>query len=987
MRKAFFAQPARRLVSIVALGWATLPGLATAQDMPAPASVPPADAAAAPGTVAADAPASPSGPIVVTGTRIASGFDAPTPVSVLGADRLAERGAGNIGDALNELPAFRSTQTPASTGLSAAAGYIGGRILDLRGLGSVRTLTLVDGKRFVPSTTQATVDTNMIPSILLQRAEVVTGGASAVYGSDAVSGVVNLLLDKKLTGYRFNAQAGISKYGDASTRQIGVAGGWALADNAHLILGGEYEANDGVEACRVREWCRDGFINWGRNPGQAGLPANNILGNVHPWSASYNGVTTPPSSAYAGRAVPALRPIDGITFGRDGTPRRFQFGSLVNSLYQVGGESDGPGENVYFDFPIVSPTERYNAMAHVTWEPTSALTLELSGNYGHSEGRHRAVAYRNTALTIRSDNAFLPRSADPTLDIPTILAASGLTSFTLGKGFDDIGPGQLQVRNTVIRAVAQARYDLGGGWKADAYYQFGRNKFRSDLTGGTVTSRLLNAIDAVSVGGTPTCRINADASTANDDPACVPLNPFGYANGPTFAGAKAYVTANGYQTNITTEHVVAANVTGSLFDLPGGPLGVAVGGEYRNDAVKGDADALSRGNRFFTGGGSLISGRIAVTEGYGEIEAPILRNVSFFDELALNGAIRRTHYNRSSDFFPSSSLSVTTWKIGGTWAPIEALRFRATRSRDIRAPNVSELFGPTTLAQGILTDPARGGVQTVAPITQGSNPNLQPEKANTFTVGAVIQPRGGFLGRFRASVDYYRIEIKDAISTLGQQNIVTRCFQGDPLSCSLVTRDGSGAITNIVDTQQNVNKLIARGVDIELSYRQPLGGEASLNTRVLASNVIDLITVDAVGPTERAGQTGLRAGTPPGIPDWTIDGLVTLDLADRFSFSTHVRWINKGFYNAAFIGPNQAGYVITGPNSSNTNSVPSKTYVDLVATFKVRQQGTQKFDVFFGVDNLFDTDPPRVPGANGSGNNVLFNPVGQSFKAGVRGTF
>jgi iron complex outermembrane recepter protein len=987
MRKAFSARPARRLVSIVALGWATLPGLATAQDMPAPASVPPADAAAAPGTVAADAPASPSGPIVVTGTRIASGFDAPTPVSVLGADRLAERGAGNIGDALNELPAFRSTQTPASTGLSAAAGYIGGRILDLRGLGSVRTLTLVDGKRFVPSTTQATVDTNMIPSILLQRAEVVTGGASAVYGSDAVSGVVNLLLDKKLTGYRFNAQAGISKYGDASTRQIGVAGGWALADNAHLILGGEYEANDGVEACRVREWCRDGFINWGRNPGQAGLPANNILGNVHPWSASYNGVTTPPSSAYAGRAVPALRPIDGITFGRDGTPRRFQFGSLVNSLYQVGGESDGPGENIYFDFPIVSPTERYNAMAHVTWEPTPALTLELSGNYGHSEGRHRAVAYRNTALTIRSDNAFLPRSADPTLDIPTILAASGLTSFTLGKGFDDIGPGQLQVRNTVIRAVAQARYDLGGGWKADAYYQFGRNKFRSDLTGGTVTSRLLNAIDAVSVGGTPTCRINADASTANDDPACVPLNPFGYANGPTFAGAKAYVTANGYQTNITTEHVVAANVTGSLFDLPGGPLGVAVGGEYRNDAVKGDADALSRGNRFFTGGGSLISGRIAVTEGYGEIEAPILRNVSFFDELALNGAIRRTHYNRSSDFFPSSSLSVTTWKIGGTWAPIEALRFRATRSRDIRAPNVSELFGPTTLAQGILTDPARGGVQTVAPITQGSNPNLQPEKANTFTVGAVIQPRGGFLGRFRASVDYYRIEIKDAISTLGQQNIVTRCFQGDPLSCSLVTRDGSGAITNIVDTQQNVNKLIARGVDIELSYRQPLGGEASLNTRVLASNVIDLITVDAVGPTERAGQTGLRAGTPPGIPDWTIDGLVTLDLADRFSFSTHVRWINKGFYNAAFIGPDQAGYVITGPNSSNTNSVPSKTYVDLVATFKVRQQGTQKFDVFFGVDNLFDTDPPRVPGANGSGNNVLFNPVGQSFKAGVRGTF
>lgn len=264
MRMAFCDRPGRGLVSIIALAGTSVPAIALAQSLPA---VPPATAAQADeGAVGDDVNAAEGGPIVVTGTRIASGFDAPTPVSVMGAERLAERGASNIGDALNELPAFRSTQTPASTGLSAAAGYVGGRILDLRGLGSVRTLTLVDGKRFVPSTTQATVDTNMIPSILLQRAEVVTGGASAVYGSDAVSGVVNLLLDKKLTGYRFNAQAGVSKYGDASTRQIGIAGGWAIGDRAHLILGGEYEANDGVEACRVREWCANGQINWGRTP-------------------------------------------------------------------------------------------------------------------------------------------------------------------------------------------------------------------------------------------------------------------------------------------------------------------------------------------------------------------------------------------------------------------------------------------------------------------------------------------------------------------------------------------------------------------------------------------------------------------------------------------------------------------------------------------------------------------------------------------------
>src|SRR6187399_2290420 len=182
--------------------------------------------------------------IIVTGSRIASGFNEPTPVTIVGADRLQERALANIGDALNELPAFRSTNTPASGGLGAAAGgYVGGRILDLRGLGAVRTLTLVDGKRFVPSTTEATVDTNMIPSIMLSRVEVVTGGASAVYGSDAVSGVVNLIMDTRFEGVRANAMYGQTEYDDNRTAQFGVAGGWALGDNLHLVVGGEYERN------------------------------------------------------------------------------------------------------------------------------------------------------------------------------------------------------------------------------------------------------------------------------------------------------------------------------------------------------------------------------------------------------------------------------------------------------------------------------------------------------------------------------------------------------------------------------------------------------------------------------------------------------------------------------------------------------------------------------------------------------------------------
>lgn len=944
-------------------------------------------------------PAPAGGDIIVTGSRLATGFNAPTPVSVVGAERLEARGSTNVGDALNEMPSFRSTQTPASSGLSAAAGYVGGRILDLRGLGSVRTLTLVDGKRFVPSTTQATVDTNMIPSIMLSRAEVVTGGASAAYGSDAVAGVVNLILDHDFEGIKANAQQSITRYGDNSTTQLGIAGGVKLGSSLHLIIGGEYEKGRGVGPCAEREWCREEWLNWGRNPGTNTIPANNIMSNVSPWSASYNGVTTPPASAYVGQLVPTLRPIDGITFNADGTPRRFQFGTNVNNLYQVGGDSDGDGENIYFGgLYIVSPTERYSTMANLKWEASPDLSIGLNLSHGHLTGRHRAVAYRNTAITIRDDNPFIPRSDDPTLDIPTILAENGLTSFTLGKGFDDVGQGEITIKNNVYRAVLSVDGRISDNWSFDAYYQFGRNKFTSRVKGASIGSRFLKALDAVQTpDGNIVCRVNADAVTTNDDAACVPLNPFGYGNGPNFEAAKAYVTADAYQTNKTTQHVLAANIVGSLFDLPAGPVGIAIGGEYRSDKVVGDADPLSVANQFFSGNGSLISGKIDVTEGYVETEVPIFSGTPFFNELSFNGAIRRTHYKRSSDFHPNSTVNVTTWKIGGVWEPIEAIRFRATRSRDIRAPNVSELFGPTLALQGILTDPNRGGLQTTTPITQGSNPNLSPEKANTFTVGMVIQPTDGFLSRFRGSIDYYDIKIDDAISTLGQQNIVTRCYEGDALSCSLITRDpadvdGDGNVsnnplTNVVDVFQNVNRLIVRGIDFELSYKQPLGRLGTLDTRVLASYLKDLITQDSAGSTQRAGQTGLRAGTPPGIPDWTVDLLTTWNYDDAFSLTGHVRYINKGFYNAAFVGAEQDGFDITSPNSSNTNKVPAKTYVDLMMTYRLKTDGDTGFTFYAGVDNIFDVDPPRIPGANGTGNNVLFNPVGQTFKAGVRMNF
>ncbi len=971
-------------VSAAALLAALAGAPAHAQDAPAaPVAGTPQDAA----TQDSPADTAPAGvtdgaveDIVVTGTRLGGGFSAPSPVSVVGTARLEQRGIANVADALNEVPAFRASNTPASGELNPNAGYVGGRILDLRGLGAVRTLTLVDGKRFVPSTTQATVDTNMIPSILLERAEVVTGGASAQYGSDAVAGVANLILNHRLEGIRATAQTGVTKYGDNGNVTIGLGAGTRIGDNVRFVIGGEYENSQGIGDCQARPFCRTEVLNFGRNPGYLALPANNILGDVRPSTVPFNGVTVPPTAAYSGRPTPLLRPIDGITFGPDGTPRRFQYGSLVNNLYMVGGE--GEGRNAYFkDLYFSAPLERYAVTANVDWEVSPGLTFSLMGNYGHLTSSYSATVYRNPNFTIRNDNPFLPRSSDPSLDIPTLLAQGNLTSFQMGKGFVELGRPDITTNNDLYRIVASVKGTISSRFDWDAYYQYGRNEFRNDVTNHTITSRMLLALDAVrDPSGQIVCRVNADANPANNDPNCVAFNPFGQQSSQA---ARDYVTADGFQTNNTTQHVVAGNIRGKLFDLPAGAVAIAVGGEYRSDSVQGDADDLSRSLAFFSANGSRVSGKIEVVEGYVEGEIPILRGESFANELSISGAIRRTRYNRSSELAPSSDLSVTTYKYGAVYEPIPAIRFRATNSRDIRAPNVSELFGPTTAISGIVTDPSRGGAQTNPRIFSGSNPSLRPERADTFTAGVVLKPSGGFLGRFRASIDYYEIKVDDAIATLGQQNIATRCFEGLQSACDLIVRGADGSITQVTDVLQNVNEVINRGVDAEIEYRQPLGALGDVNFRLLTTYVKDFITVDAVGATNRAGQTGLRGGTPAGLPDLVLDGLVSWTL-NNFTLNAHGRFINSGFYNAAFVGPEQDGYDQNLVNSSSTNAVPSRGYLDLLAQYKLDYGPDRSFTVFLGIDNVTNTMPPLNPGSHGTGNAIIFSPFGQTFKAGLR---
>ncbi len=937
--------------------------------------------------IAQEAPASSDAKVeevTITGSRISSanGFSAPTPVSVVGAERLEQRAATNIGDLLNEMPAFRATQTPASQGLS--GGYVGGRVLDLRGLGPVRTLVLLDSKRITPSTPQGTVDTNMIPSSLIERTDIVTGGASAAYGSDAVAGVVNFILNESLTGIRSSVSYGESAEHDDENTAASLAGGTAFSgDRGHWVGALEYEKSTGVGTCTERAWCAAEVLNFGRPAGNTTLPANSILPNIHPATIYHTGVVNSYTNPVTGKAVSTLNAItNGITFNNDGTPRRFQYGSAVNTLYMIGGE--GTGLNGYFEgIPIVSPTKRYTFYSRGKFEFTDSITGRLDVGYGHMEGFHQGAEFRSTGINIQRDNAFIPTSADPALDLRTIMDANNIKTIQLGKNFQDIGNPHLDSVNKLYQAVASLDGKIGStSWKWDAHYGFGRNEFNLDIPNSVINKNAAQAMDSVLSGGQIVCRVNADANPNNNDPACVPLNPFG---AQASQAAINYVTAVSSQSNKTTENTVAANIQGDVVDMWAGPLTVAVGAEYRDDKLVGSADPISRSLGFFTGNAQDISGKVKVKEGYVETGIPVLRDLAWTKSLDLNGAIRRTNYDRDGAG-TSSSVDATTWKYGLVWSPLEWLRFRGTKSRDIRAPNVSELFGPVTSGFAILNDPAHGGAQTNPTTLSGSNPNLVPEVADTRTAGIVITPQtDNWLGRLQFSYDYYRIGIDKAIGTLGGQTIATRCFQGATEFCGLITRDPvSGLITNIVDVQQNVNQLFTSGADIELSYRQPTEKFGDFNIRLLDTVVWDLITTDSAGSLDRAGQTGLRGGTIPGIPSYTIDALINWKKGP-VDLSVHSRYIPSGIYNVSFIGPEQAGYNITLGNSSNTNAMPSRTYVDLVGQYEFNLNGGgSSLTAYFGVNNLTDAENPRFPGANGSGNNVLFDPVGRTYKIGFR---
>jgi outer membrane receptor protein involved in Fe transport len=793
-----------------------------------------------------------------------------------------------------------------------------------------------------------------VPTLLVDRVEVVTGGASAAYGSDAVSGVVDIVLKNGLTGIRGTADYGISEHGDGEERRLSLAAGANFAGGrGHVMAGFDYVKIGGIGSQLTRDWGRrDVGLITNPNFGTNGLPNFIISPNVH------SAITTPGGLIVSG-------PLRGIAFGPNGTTYNYNFGQVFGST-MIGG--DGAGQNENLLALLGTPVESVNGLASATFDvsPNVQFYAELSGGFSDTGGASQEARDRGN-LVIHRDNAFLPAS------VRDLMIADNLQTITIGRVSYDTGKIKLDRDDGTYEAVAGVTTHFGG-WTADAYAQFGRNIYDLDF-GPNNRKQLeyLNAIDAVvdPATGSIVCR-----STLTDPGnGCMPVNVFGDGS----LQLNPYVNGTAEFRLVTTQAVAATNVRGTPFSTWAGPVALAVGVEGRRDNAVGTSDAISqRVNANGSAGGWLLgnqlpeNGTIRVFETYAEAQAPLAKDVPFARELDINGAVRRTHYSLSG--------TVYTWKAGLSYVPVQGLRLRATRSRDIRAPNISELFENGGSSNTNVFDPVLGRSIQIREIEAG-NPNLKPEQADTLTAGAILQP--AFLPRFSASVDYYDIRIKDAIATLGAPTLAQGCFAGNQLYCQSITFNPDGSIAYITNTRLNLAQAATRGVDFEFNYSRPsfLGG--LLSAKVLATRVLKLTFTTPAGVQDRLGQVS-NFNRTPGVPKWVGD-----------AFFDYTRGRAHLALQARFVGPGVFSTVLhegTGANSINRNSVPAFLYLNPSASYRFRLSPGRSVEIFGAVNNLLDTDPPMIPsGAAGginesSTNGQFYDVVGRFFRAGIRFT-
>ena len=815
-----------------------------------------------------------------------------------------------------------------------------------------------------------------------------------------------------------------------------------LDGRGHAMIGLEWQDNGGVANCALsRDWCALGWDTFTNNSlsDPDATPQRTVAGGpVNERNRRYLGQ---PHYIIAQGSKQAFNVAQGVFRDQANTPVTLRYkkfndaGTRILDMdpgryaqaSAIGARSGGDGDLTYEDSWIRTPLERYSVFARSSFDFTDNLSGNLELTYA---GREVSVGQQITGprstFFIQRDNAYLPPA------VAALFPANGVAS--LGKDLDDSEFVNMNNSEATTARVLAGLSGRIGDWTWDAYYQYGINEREQVSTRVRVNHFFQYALDAVDEGrfrtgvpnGNIVCRATLLAVVPAAAQGCAPMNLFGI-NGLT-PEAVNYAYRPAPEDFEYTQHVVAATVSGDLWQgLGAGALSSAFGLEYRTETGDVSHRDIPYYNEFDFTYGQDFGGDIDVIEGFAELNLPLLRDRPLANLLELNTAIRRTR-NSAADKDPDpftglprdKSVDITSWKVSGIWDPLDWLRVRATRSRDIRAPGFRELFFKTVPTEvgsvaGVVTNPWAGGASDDAPVQSGGDFELKPEAADTTTIGVVVTP-GGWAEGLRFSADWYQIKIEDAITSISANQLAQYCFDAD-IYCNYINFNPAvpnrGDITFVRATQLNLANFLSRGADIEVAYMLPLSklgdwGKGTLSLRALAAINYELIFQPRNGGVETnyAGQTGPGAlGNFNAGPKYQLNTLLGYTL-DRFSTTLNVRYIPSGILNVNRIGPDDPRYaaLIAASNSDLTSATPQNTisnnrvegraYVGLSFNYKVPfGDADGSWELFGTINNLFDSDPPVAPGG-GSGrgsdypaNPVYFDTLGAQFRTGVRVRF
>ncbi|WP_354693526.1 TonB-dependent receptor domain-containing protein [Elongatibacter sediminis] len=909
--------------------------------------------------------------VVVTGSRLkqADEFVAPIPVAMMRAEDLRRSAPTSIADALNQKPVFANSLSNNNGTEVDFTQQAGGNFLNMRSLGPERLLVLLDGRRVPPTNANGIVDVNLMPQLLLERVDVVKAGVSAVYGADAVSGVVNYVIDKDFTGWRGYAQGGESSRGDNEMFAAGLAwGGSFQNDRLHVLLSVEHTDSDGIGRKSERRLHDPGYLLTGS--GTAADPYR-VLSDVRQSSVTYGGFIG--SGPFAGQHF-----IDSNTLAP------YDPGQPAGRGYQMGGDGVDWGNG-----GLIPSLETDSLFGRVSWEINPNASVFVQAAYGESRTEiDNHLDFNFFGMTIFSGNPYLPDF------VQQGLTDTGTPAFVMSRIHRDFGFLVNDFRNEALNLTVGAEGVFANEWSWDIYYTYGDVEMDGRVHNQTQPVNVAAALDAVlDTNGNIVCNVTLTHPGRFDD--CVPLNIFG--EGSPSQAAIDFVTGT---TIFLVEHdlnEVGVAFSGSPLTVPAGPVQTAFGASHRRLSIRqtGNSDPSqpvdATGIRgvystlpFSVGNYGSADGSVEVDEFFAEGSVPVLADRAWAYSLELNGAVRYIDH--------STFGGETVWKLGFTYEPFADLRLRFTRSADIRAPSLFNLFASTQQIIAPVSDPLTG-VSGITAQIGGGNPNLNPESADTVSFGLGYRPN--WLPGLTLSVDYYDIEITDAINTVNSQTIVDVCHASgytDPL-CDLVTRpfpvsnttpeNFPTAIASL--TSINIGFLRTKGFDIEAAYQfEPdrLGGNLHISA---SANHVSSFEVNngTGGPTlefEGVYGPGLVRKSLGGLPEWRANLVLTYERAP-WTFFVQERFIDS----LDRIGGVQPNAVY----ADGSNHIESMLYTDITVEFEFPAAEVR---VFASVNNLFDKDAPPVPStsfpnlyypAAGSVHDL----VGRYFTLGIRGSF